>query len=174
MKRRSPRTAAEWEPIDISINYMVPMGFSSLECAQATGMPRAQLIHRANKLGIPFSGAFGPRSKCRSGHLLADHGFDLIPSARSAAGTRRCKTCHAKNKAEKVRLRRNRRGSAARKSNLVMSGDNATQRSYRAALSTNSILLLGQEIEREPRRWMRDELVAQMNELTESLRGKTA
>ena len=172
---RVMRNDEEWARVDSAIKYMVPEGFSSTECSEATGLPRAQLIRRANMLDLPFSAAFGPQSKCRAGHLLKKHGFDMVYSDRSQRGTRRCKTCHQRNLANSSKLRRKRRGTPepVPRSRLVRAGDNATQRTYRAALATNAILLLGEQIDREPRKWMRLELEQQLLDLQISLRGAT-
>ena len=155
------------------LRHMIPVGHSPRECSLAIGIPADQITQRANKLGLKFSLAFGPESKCRAGHKLQEVGYTMVTSPKSGRHGRRCAICYGEKKRRQVASKRKRRGQPSKPSSLVRADDNATQRAYRAALSTNAILLLGEQIDREPRKWIRDELTVQLVELTKSLRGKT-
>lgn len=153
----------DWDRIDPVLRYMVPQGFSVKEVAEAIGIKPEQAQKRAFALGIPFSLAFGPQSRCRSGkHYLQKVGFVELGHGR------RCKACYAEQIKSAGEKRRSRTGATKRPPLVksVRSRDcSATEASYRSAMATNAILALHEEKECAATWWERERIQEQIEEL---------
>lgn len=157
----------DWVKLDVVLREMIPMGFGSAECAEATGVPRDQLIMRSHRLGMPFSEAWGPESKCRAGHKLQELGYIETTSLVTGRVGRACKTCRDVSYERRDIARRKKNGYKKRgpRKKAKPKKESTTHRAYEAAMLTNSIVALHEQMEREPMWWDREKIQAKIDEM---------
>lgn len=163
MTIRKIRTAHDWKRFDVVLRELIPQGFGSAECGVIIGVNRDQVIQRANKLGLPFSEAWGPESKCRAGHKLQAMGYIKVTSPVTGRVGYTCKTCREASYERRDGVRSE--GRSAKRKPRKPKEKSATHRAYEAAMLTNSIVALHEQMEREPMWWDREKFQAKIDEM---------
>lgn len=124
-------------------------------------------------LGIPFSKAFGPQTRCWSGHVMEEVGWKWI-NLKSGTKTRRCLKCYSQQ-TKKYNLSRDKARKAQRAASREPSKDKpgmtltTMQRHYRSNIAANAILALHEKKDRCATHWERSIIQLQIDELAKRI-----